>query len=123
MFGGKQLHLCSFPFPALNQTIQTLIIHVILLSCPLSNISRDFSLQATHLSEDEEIVETLRLQRRLYGEYGAASGISVAKLWPSKEELELLKEYEKVARPQSVHEMISMARKAKEDEEAALQQR
>lgn len=55
--------------------------------------------------------------------FGAASGISVTKLWPSKEELELEKEYEKVARPHTVQEMISMARKAKEEEEEARQQR
>lgn len=77
----------------------------------------------TRLSEDEEIVVSLREQRRLYGLYGASSGISVAKLWPSKEELELEKEWEKVARPHSVLEMINMAKKAKEEEERAIQQR
>lgn len=55
--------------------------------------------------------------------YGSASGISVAKLWPSREELELEKEYEKVASPYTVQEMIRMARKAKEEEEEARQQR
>lgn len=78
---------------------------------------------APRLTEDEEIVEPLKYQRKLYGVYGAASGINVAKLWPSKEELELEKEYEKVARPYTVQEMISMARKAKEEEEEARQQR
>lgn len=79
--------------------------------------------QVTRLSEDEEIVVSLREQRRLYGLYGASSGINVAKLWPSKEELELEKEWEKVARPHSVLEMINMAKKAKEEEERAIQQR
>ncbi|KAG0729193.1 Growth arrest and DNA damage-inducible proteins-interacting protein 1 [Chionoecetes opilio] len=79
--------------------------------------------QVTRLSEDEEIVESLSKQRKLYAHYGASSGISVDKLWPSKEELELEKEWEKVSRPHSAQEMIRMARQAKEDEERATQQR
>lgn len=82
-----------------------------------------FLFQAPRLTEDEEIVESLKYQRKLYGVYGAASGINVAKLWPSREELELEKEYEKVARPYTVQEMIRMARKTKEEEEEAQQQR
>lgn len=76
-----------------------------------------------NLSEDEEFAMSLRAQRKRYGEFGAASGINLAKLWPSKEELELEKEWEKVARPHSVQEMISIAKKAKEDEERAIQKR
>ena len=68
-------------------------------------------------------MESLSTQRRLYGQHGASSGISVAKLWPSKEELELEKEREKIARPHSVQEMISMAKKTKEDEARATQER
>lgn len=76
-----------------------------------------------NLSEDEEFAVPLTTQRKLYGRHGAASGINVAKLWPSREELELEKEWEKVARPHSVQEMIRIAKKAKEDEERVTQKR
>jgi len=41
-------------------------------------------------------VTPLRKLREEYGKYGAASGIQEKFLWPSKEELSLMREYEQV---------------------------
>ncbi|XP_071526845.1 large ribosomal subunit protein mL64 isoform X1 [Panulirus ornatus] len=75
------------------------------------------------LTDDEEQVLSLSSQRKLYGEYGAASGISISKLWPSKEELRLNKEWESIAYPHSIHQMIELERKKKQEEELRLKER
>lgn len=75
------------------------------------------------LTEDEEVVESLKRQRHLFGHYGAASKVNMAKAWPSREELELEREWEKVSYPHSIHEMIAIARKERQDEEEAIRRR
>lgn len=75
------------------------------------------------LTEDEEVVESLRKQRQLFGHHGAASRVNVAKAWPTKEELQLEREWEKVSYPHSIHEMIALARKERQDEEEAIRLR
>lgn len=62
-------------------------------------------------------------QRKLYGQYGTSSGIDPAKAWPSKEEMELAKEWESLAYPLSVHEMISEAKRLKKAEEDKIKKR
>ncbi|XP_047477124.1 growth arrest and DNA damage-inducible proteins-interacting protein 1-like [Penaeus chinensis] len=75
------------------------------------------------LTEDEEQVFSLSYQRKLYGHYGASSGINPAKAWPSKEELELAKEWESLAYPLSIQEMISEAERLKKAEEDKIKKR
>ncbi|XP_027213242.2 large ribosomal subunit protein mL64 [Penaeus vannamei] len=77
----------------------------------------------SQLTEDEEQVFSLSYQRKLYGHYGASSGINPAKAWPSKEELELAKEWESLAYPHSVQEMISEAKRLKKAEEDKIKKR
>lgn len=79
-----------------------------------------FHQQPLPLTEDEEQVLALSYQRKLFGNYGFASGISPAKLWPSKQEMAMYAEKERVAYPDSVVEMIRMAKEKKREEEEAI---
>lgn len=79
--------------------------------------------QIQELTDDEEQVLSLRFQRKLYGRYGAISGISSAKLWPSKEELATQKERESITYPHTVQEMINIAKEQKKQEEKLLKER
>lgn len=56
---------------------------------------------------------TLRYKRRLYGRYGAESGVDPAICWPVKQELEDAKEYERVAHPFTIPQMMEMAKEAR----------
>ncbi|KAK7084765.1 hypothetical protein SK128_003617 [Halocaridina rubra] len=69
------------------------------------------------LSEDEKIVSSIANLRKMYGKYGSSSSINVGALWPSKEELEVKKEWEKVAYPNSLPEMMDIAKKMVEETE------
>ncbi|KAL3269855.1 hypothetical protein HHI36_008913 [Cryptolaemus montrouzieri] len=54
---------------------------------------------------------TLKYKRRLYGRYGKDSGIDPSICWPTDQELQDSVEYEKVAHPFTIPEMIQMAQK------------
>ncbi|KAK9687183.1 Growth arrest and DNA-damage-inducible proteins-interacting protein 1 [Popillia japonica] len=56
--------------------------------------------------------DTLKYKRKMYGRYGASSGIDVRLCWPTKEELLDILEYEKVAYPSTISEMISIAKES-----------
>ncbi|KAG7164418.1 growth arrest and DNA damage-inducible proteins-interacting protein 1-like [Homarus americanus] len=84
---------------------------------------QEFHKLSRQLTEDEEQAFRLSYQRKLYGLHGAASGINPAKLWPSMEEMNWNKEYERVSCPNSIHEMINKAIKLKEEEQRMLKQR
>lgn len=58
---------------------------------------------------------TLKYNRRLYGRYGQASGVNPSICWPIKEELADTVEYERVAYPFTIPQMIQT--KAKERQE------
>ncbi|KAK3858286.1 hypothetical protein Pcinc_035515 [Petrolisthes cinctipes] len=75
------------------------------------------------LTEDEEVMQCLRNQRYRLGRYGSASGINLTKAWPSKEELALAREWEKVSYPHSIHQMIDITKKQRDDEQMAIKQR
>lgn len=84
---------------------------------------RKFHKKPPSLTEDQEQVYSLSRLRRIYGHYGSASGINVGLLWPSKEELELQKEWERVAHPNDLIQMMEMAKKTQEEEEQKILQR
>lgn len=72
---------------------------------------------------DDGIMRSLKFERRLYGRHGAASGVDVSKLWPSVEELSLKKEWESVAFPLSIQEMIVNAKQEKIAKQEAIDKR
>ncbi|XP_068203140.1 uncharacterized protein [Palaemon carinicauda] len=78
---------------------------------------------APQLTEDQKQVYSLQRLRRLYGEYGSASGINVGLLWPSKQEMELHKERERVTYPYDIHRMIEIDIENRKEEEKAIQKR
>lgn len=59
----------------------------------------------------------------MYGRYGASSGIDVRLCWPTKEELLDILEYEKVAYPSTISEMISIAKEKRADSQAKILER
>lgn len=64
---------------------------------------------------------TLKYNRRLYGRYGEASGVDPAICWPTKQELADTKEYESVAYPFTIPQMMEDSRvKRVEKQEAKL---
>lgn len=70
-----------------------------------------------------EFHESVKYKRRLYGRYGATSGVYPGIMWPTKEDLKDRMEYERVAHPATLDELIKNARKKLEDEEAEIQAR
>lgn len=66
---------------------------------------------------------TLKYRRRLYGRYGSASGVDPAICWPVKEELEDAKEYERVAYPFTIPQMIADAKQRKIEKEDKIRAR
>ncbi|KAJ8869483.1 hypothetical protein PR048_028474 [Dryococelus australis] len=67
--------------------------------------------------------ETVRYKRRLYGRYGEASGVNPALAWPTQEELADSLEYERVAYPETLQEMVDKNKAKKLEEELALKKR
>ncbi|KAJ8921943.1 hypothetical protein NQ315_008577 [Exocentrus adspersus] len=64
---------------------------------------------------------TLKYTRRTFGRYGQASGVNPAICWPTKEELSNSMEYERVAHPFTIMEMVETAKQQrKEKEETTL---
>lgn len=70
-----------------------------------------------------EYHETVKYKRRLYGRYGADSGVYPGIMWPTKEDLEDRREYEQVAYPYTLEELIKNAKQKLEDEESEIQSR
>lgn len=72
-----------------------------------------------------EFHETVKYKRRLYGRYGTASDVYAGIMWPSKEDLEDRREYERVAYPFTLEELIKNAKRkleVQEEETLARQQ-
>lgn len=78
---------------------------------------------APQLTDDEKQVYSLWRLRRLYGDYGSASGVSVGVLWPSKQEMELQKEKERVTYPDDIYRMIEIDKLQRKEEEVKIQKR
>lgn len=64
---------------------------------------------------------TLRYLRRTYGRYGQAANINPSICWPVKEELENAKEYERVAYPFKIQDMIAEAAQKKKEKIERIQ--
>jgi len=74
---------------------------------------------AQPMSEIEMAVEPLKKLRQKFGREGAASGVPLRALWPSRQELELMKEYEQVLYPLPI---TGMMKKAKDNKDILVQQ-
>lgn len=66
---------------------------------------------------------TVKYVRKTYGKYGSASGVNPSICFPLKEELDDIKEYERVAFPQTITEMIAEAKQKKKEIENRRMQR
>lgn len=60
---------------------------------------------------------TIKFLRKSYGIYGTSSGVNPSICWPLKEELVDKKEYEKVAFPHTILEMIEQAKQQRNEKE------
>ncbi|CAK9818090.1 hypothetical protein ANTPLA_LOCUS9624 [Anthophora plagiata] len=68
--------------------------------------------------------DTVRYKKRILGRYGVKSvGIPAGFLWPTREEIEERKEYEKIAYPLGVQERLQKIKEKKKEEEEALMAR
>ncbi|XP_046408560.1 growth arrest and DNA damage-inducible proteins-interacting protein 1 [Ischnura elegans] len=67
--------------------------------------------------------ESISYRRRIFGRYGISSGIDPGILWPTREELQDKIDYEKVAYPDTLHEMIARAKLKKSKEIEAIKRR
>lgn len=66
---------------------------------------------------------TLKYMRRTYGRYGEASGVNPAICWPVKEELAESIEYERVAFPYTIPQVIKEAKEQHRAKEERLRKR
>lgn len=66
---------------------------------------------------------TLEYQRKMYGRYGAASGVDPRLLFHTPDEAEDLTEYERIAYPHTLEKMIEISKREKEEKEAAIRKR
>lgn len=62
-------------------------------------------------------------RQRLAARYGQSSGVNQGIAWPTKRELDEMIEYEKVAHPFTLQEMVEKKKKQREEEAKKIQQR
>jgi hypothetical protein len=67
--------------------------------------------------------ETVKYKRKMYGRYGQSSGFPPGIMWPTREDLEEIKEYESVAYPYTIQELMMRVENKKKEEQAALKAR
>lgn len=67
--------------------------------------------------------ETVKYKRKMYGRYGQSSGVLPGIMWPTREELEEMKEYESVAYPYTIQELMRIAETKRKEEQEALKAR
>lgn len=67
--------------------------------------------------------ETVKYKRKMYGRYGLSSGVLPGIMWPTREELEEVKEYESVAHPYTIQELMARVESKKKEEQEALKAR
>lgn len=67
--------------------------------------------------------ETVKYKRKMYGRYGQSSGVLPGIMWPTREELEEMKEYQSVAYPYTIQELMTRAETKKKEEQEALKAR
>lgn len=66
---------------------------------------------------------TVKYKRKMYGRYGYSSNVDPGLAWPTNEDLEDIKEYEKVAYPLTIQEMQQNALNRLESEHNEIQMR
>ncbi|XP_026748142.2 growth arrest and DNA damage-inducible proteins-interacting protein 1 [Galleria mellonella] len=66
---------------------------------------------------------TLKYNRKVYGKYGSASGVNPSLCWPTKNEIQEKLEYESVAFPYTIKEMIETATQKRKEEQLKIEQR
>ena len=74
------------------------------------------------INEETRHLSSLRLQRKIWAQYGAESGVNPAIGWPVKEEWEDKMEYEALASPDTLQDMIRKCREETLAKEAAIQE-
>lgn len=66
---------------------------------------------------------TLKYKRRIFGRYGSQSNINPAALWPNPDDIKYTMDYEKIAFPYSIQEMITRQRMKIEQEQKEIMER
>ncbi|GBP07550.1 Growth arrest and DNA damage-inducible proteins-interacting protein 1 [Eumeta japonica] len=66
---------------------------------------------------------TVKYSRKMYGQYGSASGINPSLCWPSMSDIQEAKEYETVAFPYTIKEMMEQVAKQREEKKLKILQR
>lgn len=67
--------------------------------------------------------ETVKYKRKMYGRYGQSSGVLPGMMWPTREEMEETKEYESVAYPYTIQELMTKTEEKKKEEQAKFKAR
>uniref|UniRef100_A0A1B6MNJ5 Large ribosomal subunit protein mL64 n=1 Tax=Graphocephala atropunctata TaxID=36148 RepID=A0A1B6MNJ5_9HEMI len=60
---------------------------------------------------------TIKYNRKMYGKFGSESGVYPGVMWPTKADVELRKEYEKIAYPFTIQELVAQAKTEIEERE------
>ncbi|XP_023313043.1 growth arrest and DNA damage-inducible proteins-interacting protein 1 [Anoplophora glabripennis] len=63
---------------------------------------------------------TIKYIRRTYGRYGQASGVNPSICWPTKDELNEAKEYERIKHPFTIAEMVAAAKQKRQEKEERI---
>lgn len=64
--------------------------------------------------------KSIKYQRKLVARYGTSSGINLGISWPTKQELSDMVEYERVAHPFTIQEMVEKKRLEREEQRKKL---
>ncbi|PSN30352.1 hypothetical protein C0J52_25490 [Blattella germanica] len=67
--------------------------------------------------------ETVKYKQKMYGRYGQSSGVLPGVMWPTKEDLEDMKEYERVAHPLTLQEMVQKEEQRRKEEQDKIKAR
>ncbi|XP_041973247.1 growth arrest and DNA damage-inducible proteins-interacting protein 1 [Aricia agestis] len=66
---------------------------------------------------------TVKYHRKMYGKYGIASGVNPSLCWPTKQEIQERIEYETVAFPYTIKEVMESAAQRRKEEKLRILQR
>ncbi|XP_049865638.1 growth arrest and DNA damage-inducible proteins-interacting protein 1 [Pectinophora gossypiella] len=66
---------------------------------------------------------TVKYNRKMYGKYGIASGVNPSLCWPSKKDIQDTLEYESVAYPFTIQEMMASAAQKRKEAQLQIEQR
>ncbi|XP_023948687.2 growth arrest and DNA damage-inducible proteins-interacting protein 1 [Bicyclus anynana] len=66
---------------------------------------------------------TVKYNRKMYGKYGVASGVNPSLCWPTKKEIEEKKEFEAVAFPYTIRQVMDATAEKRREEQLRIEQR